>query len=62
MPLQVVLPITKLRRLVDGIILVKLQLNPQTVFIGDVEQLAYQVSIIGAIDPPDDSGYLPRST
>jgi hypothetical protein len=48
----------QLRNFLDTIVLVRLHLNPETVFIGDIEQFAYQVSIVGTIDHPDNSGYL----
>ncbi|CAF2519223.1 unnamed protein product [Rotaria sp. Silwood2] len=46
------------RNFLDAIILIRLQLNPETLFIGDIEQVAYQVSIVVTIDHPDNSGCL----
>ncbi|CAF3540747.1 unnamed protein product [Rotaria sp. Silwood2] len=48
----------QLRNFLDAIILIRLQLNPETLFIGDIEQVAYQVSIVVTIDHPDNSGCL----
>jgi hypothetical protein len=49
---------SQLRNFLNAIVLIRLQLNPETLLIGGIERFAYQVSIVVTIDHPDHSGYL----
>ena len=50
--------IDQLQNFLHAIVTVKLQLNPATVLVGDVEQFTYYLSILAIVDRPDHFGLL----
>lgn len=49
---------SQLRNFLDAIVLIRLQLNPKTLFTGDIERVVYHLSVVVTVDHPDSSGFL----